>query len=170
MRLGVCGSAVDYNRSFRIFRLCSDGGDSKCMVRLAMYYLSIDKGVALRLLARAAHLGDDEAIMNLGVIYARGDGVKKDLRMSRLLYGIASFHGNMLSKYSLGVMLVTGEGGARCLLLGCSLIRSARNNGHPFAWRYMEENPCAQYGNGELLFGYIVWYISAFFKSLMVRL
>ena len=60
-----------------------------------------------RLAERRAHAG---AAHNLGILYAQGKGVPKDARLARELFELAISLGGDDAMYSLGLLLLRGEG------------------------------------------------------------
>ncbi len=54
--------------------------------------------------------GDAEATSNLGVMYAKGNGVKKDVAESIRLYRLAAAKGDAGAQYNLGWVYSQGDG------------------------------------------------------------
>jgi len=68
---------------------------------------------AAGLLADAAKLGNRQAQYRLGLLYARGAGVTKDLLQARILLEKAALQGHPKAQFYLGQMYLFGDGGAK---------------------------------------------------------
>lgn len=69
-----------------------------------------DYAAARKAWAALAKQGDAEAQYNLGVMYANGDGGRKDLPAALKWFRVAATAGNAQAQYNLGVMYANGEG------------------------------------------------------------
>jgi len=72
-----------------------------------------DTATAARLFERAAAQGNRRARYQLGLLYARGDGVEKDLNKARELFRQAAMQGHPKAQFYLGQMYAFGDGGVR---------------------------------------------------------
>ena len=65
---------------------------------------------ALRLTRPLADQGDDFAQYNLGIMYARGQGVAQSLAEAFKWFRLSANQGNASAQYNLGVMFAEGNG------------------------------------------------------------
>ncbi|VAX12228.1 hypothetical protein MNBD_GAMMA24-1397 [hydrothermal vent metagenome] len=103
----------DFYRAERIWLPLAQDGNSKAEFFLGMLYESAsnDRYKALYWYRRAAEQGDREAQHNLGLAYARGLGVKKNISKAIKWWRAASMKGNTDSQYNLGIIYATGGDG-----------------------------------------------------------
>ncbi|NOZ37380.1 MAG: sel1 repeat family protein [Gammaproteobacteria bacterium] len=103
----------DFYRAERIWLPLAHNGNSKAEFFLGMLYESAsnDRYKALYWYRRAAEQGDREAQHNLGLAYARGLGVKKNIPKAIKWWRAASMKGNTDSQYNLGIIYATGGDG-----------------------------------------------------------
>ena len=72
-----------------------------------------DAARAAKLLKRAAALGNRRAQYQLGLLYARGDGVERNLPEARALLRRAALQGHPKAQFYLGQMYAFGDGGEK---------------------------------------------------------
>jgi uncharacterized protein len=73
-------------------------------------YKSADYATALREWTPLAEQGDSSAQYNLGVMYAKGQGVLQDYKPALLWFALAAQQGNISAQYDLGHMYEEGRG------------------------------------------------------------
>ena len=155
--LKVCQSCeykIGLREACPLCRLPSDGTDveqlarlrrhvendvSEAIAHLAQRYMEGDYasiGVpksakkAAKLYKRAVELGNTMAMVGLGRLYERGDGVKMDQKKARQLYQLAADRGNVNGQFNLGSSLrVAGDETA-----AMSYFTLAANRGFIKAW------------------------------------
>ena len=64
---------------------------------------------AAKLYKRAAELGSMEAMVSLGIMYSRGDGVKLDKKKAEELFRTAADRGDAFAQINLGILLLSEE-------------------------------------------------------------
>jgi len=103
----------DFYRAERIWLPLARGGNSKAQFFLGVLYesASSDRNKATHWYQRAAEQGYGDAQHNLGLVYARGLGVKKDIPRAIKWWRSASLKGNSDSQYNLGIIYATGAKG-----------------------------------------------------------
>ncbi len=103
----------DFYLAERIWLPLAQDNNSKAQFFLGMLYESASNDLykALYWYRRAAELGDREAQHNLGLAYARGLGVKKNIPEAVKWWRAASMQGNTDSQYNLGIIYATGGDG-----------------------------------------------------------
>ena len=87
----------------------AQGGLGVWYLRGELSPLPVNNKEARRLLRLAAVQGDVEAFGNLGVVFANGDGVPRDLNEACRLYRKANTLGNELAKDELRVLAHVGH-------------------------------------------------------------
>ena len=78
---------------------------------------------------KAAEQGDAKAQYNLGVCYANGDGVQKDLTQAVFWYRKAAEQGHAEAQYNLGVCYYNGDGVQKDLAQAVFWLRKAADQG-----------------------------------------
>lgn len=73
-------------------------------------YRSGDYETALRELSSSAEKGDPQGLYNLGVAYAEGKAVPRDMTKAIDLYGRAAARGSVFAAYNLGQLYRKGDG------------------------------------------------------------
>ncbi|HEB55343.1 MAG TPA: sel1 repeat family protein [Gammaproteobacteria bacterium] len=137
----------DFYRAERIWLPLAQDDNSKAQFFLGMLYESASNDLykALYWYRRAAELGDREAQHNLGLAYARGLGVKKNIPEAVKWWRAASMKGNTDSQYNLGIIYATGgDGVSRNFKEAKRWWLLAAANGDPLA----QYNLGAMYANG----------------------
>jgi TPR repeat protein len=76
----------------------------------AAAYSRGDYATALRLLRPLANQGDASAQYNLGLMYAKGDGVPQNYAEALKWFGLAADQGDADAQYNLGTMYTNGRG------------------------------------------------------------
>lgn len=132
----ACGAERDPNSATQLYRASAEEGFAPAMFWIGMRELS-EPGVtgqtAEYWLGRAANLGYVDAITNLGVLYGRGEGVRQNAAAARAQYRRAAEAGSAAGAFSLGVMLITGDGGPQSPLDGAALLELSDAAGYPLA-------------------------------------
>ena len=103
-----------------------------------------DYATALRELQPLAEQGNDSAQFFLGVSYANGYGVPKNLEMALHWYRLSSDQGNWLAQNDLGVMYQNGDGVLQDYEEAARLYRLGANKGYMVA----QSNLAAMYYKG----------------------
>ncbi len=103
----------DFYRAERIWLPLAQGGNSKAQFFLGVLYESAsnDRNKATHWYQRAAEQGYSDAQHNLGLVYARGLGVKKNIPKAIKWWRSAGLKGNSDSQYNLGIIYATGAKG-----------------------------------------------------------
>jgi TPR repeat protein len=99
-----------------------------------------DIASARRLLDAAAKAGDPEAQVNLGYLYARGQGVPPDQKEARNLWRQSAELGHFNAMYNLGISYLQGHGAAIDEAEGTRWMRRAAENGQATAQTWMRQN------------------------------
>jgi TPR repeat protein len=82
----------------------------------------------------AAEGGSAQAQFSVGVLYASGDGVQRDLAQAVHWYRCAAEQGDAAAQNNLGVLYATGQGVAQDEDEALSWYRKAAAQGHALAW------------------------------------
>ena len=85
-------------------------GASKSFERGLDAFRSGQLNVAIVEWSAAAMKGNKDALFNLGLLYANGDGVKQDWMKAKKLFTEAGKSGSELAMFSLAIMYFNGEG------------------------------------------------------------
>ncbi len=103
----------DFYRAERIWLPLARNGHRKAQFFLGVLYdsASNDRYKAVHWYLRAAERGDSDAQHNLGLAYARGLGVKKNIPEAIKWGRSAGLKGNSDSQYNLGIIYATGAKG-----------------------------------------------------------
>ena len=103
----------DFYRAERIWLPLARNGHRKAQFFLGVLYdsASNDRYKAVHWYLRAAERGDSDAQHNLGLAYARGQGVKKSIPEAIKWWRSAGLKGNSDSQYNLGIIYATGAKG-----------------------------------------------------------
>ncbi|MBU0514745.1 MAG: sel1 repeat family protein [Proteobacteria bacterium] len=86
---------------------------------------------AARIFARLARQGDARAQHNLGAMYARGLGLRRDYGQARQWYERAAAQGHSLAMNNLGTMYLRGQGVTRDLGRAARWYRRSAERGYP---------------------------------------
>ena len=89
----------------------------------------MDKAQALVWLRKSAAQGDSAAQLELGVMYATGDGVKQDDKMAVALFQKAATQGKATAQYNLGLMYAKGDGVKKDYAQAIAWFRKAAEQG-----------------------------------------
>jgi len=105
----------DFYRAERILLPLAQGGYRKAQFMLGVLYESAsnDRYKAVHWYLRAAEQGDANAQHSIGLAYARGLGVKKNVPKAIKWWQAAGFKGNSDSQYNLGIIYATGSKGVK---------------------------------------------------------
>lgn len=103
----------DFYRAERIWLPAARNGYVRAQFFLGVLYESAsnDRYKAIHWYLRAAEQGDRDAQHNLGLAYARGLGVKKNVPKAIKWWRAAGLKGNSDSQYNLGIIYATGASG-----------------------------------------------------------
>lgn len=82
---------------------------------------------------KAAEHGNASAQVNLGALYAEGQGVARDYQEALLWYHQAAQHGDAVACFNLGVMYTQGQGVGRDFQEALKWYRQAADQGHALA-------------------------------------
>ncbi len=96
-------------------------------------------------LLKRVEAGDMEALVDLGEVYARGDGLPKDSAKAADLFRKAAEKGIARAQFRLGQMYTGGEGVPRDTVRAAGLIKQSAANGYAEA----EAALAAMYARGE---------------------
>lgn len=118
----------------------------------------------LRMITRAAELGDPFGHQWMGYLQREGEGVPRDPMRARDHYTIAALMGDAVAQVEAGLMAETGEGGPVNLVLALDLYMRAVAQGDPYGGmgvaRIMQDNP-GVFGDAVLGLAYCLWAIDA---------
>lgn len=103
----------DYYQAERYLLPLAEGGYKDAQFILGMLYdaASNDRHKAVVWYIKAAQKGHSEAQHNLGMAYARGNGIKGDIKQALKWWQAAAEQGNSDSQYNLGIIYATGVPG-----------------------------------------------------------
>jgi TPR repeat protein len=102
------------------------------------YDLAIERGdyaTAMRELRPLAEQGLAAAQFNLGLLYAKGQGVPKDDAQARQWYEKAAAQGHADAQVNLGILLVYGRGVTQDYKIAAYWLRLSANQGNDLAQR-----------------------------------
>ena len=105
-------------------------------------YMAGDYALVGRLLRSLAEQGDAKAQLELGSMYAKGQGVPVDTQEAMKWYHKAAEQGHVLAQYNLADIYLNGRGVPRNTQEGMKWIRKAAGQGFPLAqlslgWLYL---------------------------------
>ncbi|MEN9725900.1 MAG: hypothetical protein RL434_266 [Pseudomonadota bacterium] len=98
-----------------------------------------DLPVAVPLLTSLAEDGNTEAMVRLGALYQKGEGVTRDATQAAALYTRAAAAGNAQAQFSLGNMYLLGEGVPQDDDWAFTYYRQAAAQGHALAGKNVSE-------------------------------
>jgi len=107
-----------------------------------------DYETALKIWRSLADQGHDFAQYNLGVMYANGEGVERDVQEAARLYHLAAGQGYADAQYNLALMYSNGDGVEQDVKEAARLYRLAANQGDASA----QHNLAVMYSIGEGVF------------------
>ena len=126
--------------ALRAMQHAADAGSSEGMHQLALIQATGVPGVprndakAAELFEKAAKAGHRRAQLNIGILYARGQGVARDLVQARAWLEKAAAGGDAYALYALGRAMEDGYGPAQPdFTRAADLYRQAAEKGHPLA-------------------------------------
>lgn len=93
-------------------------------------YKNRDFATALRIWEDEAYQQNDQALTNLGLMYLKGEGVKKELQKAKIYFEKGAALGNISAIYNLGLMYYSGIGMAENLEEGAKYLLQAAQAGH----------------------------------------
>lgn len=133
-----------YNMAFEAAMKGALGGDAYGIVILGILDESSGEGAqperAVNLFKCAAVGGNMHALCNLGLRYAKGDGIEQDESKAIRLFERSAFQGNSFAQNNLGYMYLTGKGVEADPKKGLYWLYQAANHGYEAAvntiWRY----------------------------------
>lgn len=89
----------------------SDLGNAEAQMWLGtVYYANQSYLKAVNLFEKSSKQGNFQALFNLGRMYDRGLGVKKDLATAKKLYLLSAKGGNADAQHNVGIMYLLGDG------------------------------------------------------------
>ena len=94
-----------------------------------------DYAIALREWQPLAEQGQAAAQYNLGLLYANGQGVRKDDVQARQWYEKAAVQGHAEAQVNLGILLVYARGGQQDYKMAVYYLRLSANQGNDLAQR-----------------------------------
>jgi TPR repeat protein len=103
----------EYYQAERYLLPLAKNGFKEAQFILGMLYdsASNDRHKALNWYTHAAQNGHSDAQHNLGLAYARGQGIKGDIKLALKWWHAAAEQGNSDSQYNLGIIYATGATG-----------------------------------------------------------
>lgn len=126
--------------ALRAMQHAADAGSSEGMHQLALVQATGVPGMprndakAAELFEKAAKAGHRRAQLNIGILYARGQGVARDLVQARAWLEKAAAGGDAYALYALGRAMEDGHGPAQPdFTRAADLYRQAAEKGHPLA-------------------------------------
>ena len=136
-------------------RARAEGGDAEAMVDLGQWYYFGQKGLAkdhkqaAGWYQRGHDLGQATCTSNLGVHYARGEGVEQDAVYAVHLYSIAAARGSEHGCYNLARCLAEGHLGLRenareatrwCRAMESATVRDSSDGARDHAAEWLREH------------------------------
>lgn len=149
-----CMAEIDFQviptnavRAIDLFKRSAELGYPQAQATIGALYLQglpgllqKDSREGITLLSKAVNAKSLTARFNLGMAYYNGDGVPKDALKASQWLKLAVRQNFSEAKYSLGLLLIEGEGGInKNTTEGLSLLREAVSQGHQLAAVYLNK-------------------------------
>ena len=138
---------TNVKRALKLFKRSADLGYPQAQATIGTLYLKglpgllkrdIKEGISL--LSKAVVAKSLTARFNLGMAYYNGDGVPRDALKASQWLKLAVMQNFSEAKYSLGLLLIEGEGGiAKNTNEGLKLLREAASQDHQLAKEYLKK-------------------------------
>lgn len=132
-----------YNMAFEAAIKGALGGDSDGMVMLGVLKNTGQEKhpeLSVKLFKRAAVGGNMHALCNLGLCYAKGEGISQDETKAIRLFERAALQGNTFAQNNVGYMYLNGKGTDKDIEKGLYWLYKAANHGYYAAvniiWKY----------------------------------
>jgi len=134
-------------RALGLFKRSAESGYPQAQATIGALYLKglpglleKDTKTGISMLSKAVIAKSLTARFNLGMAYYNGDGVPKDAVKASQWLKLAARQNFSEAKYSLGLLLIDGEGGIRKNTNeGLSLLRQAADQNHQLAREYLRK-------------------------------
>lgn len=134
-------------RALGLFKRSAEAGYPQAQATIGALYLKGLPGLlekdtkqGISMLSKAVIAKSLTARFNLGMAYFNGDGVPKDAVKASQWLKLAARQNFSEAKYSLGLLLIDGEGGIRKNTTeGLSLLRQAAGQNHQLARAYLQK-------------------------------
>ena len=134
-------------RALGLFKRSAEQGYPQAQATIGTLYLKGLPGLlkkdtkeGISLLSKAVTAKSLTARFNLGMAYYNGDGVEKNLLKASQWLRLAVRQNFPEAKYSLGLLLLDGEGGiSKSTTEGLRLLREAADEGHVMAREYLSK-------------------------------
>mgnify|MGYP003979202457 FL=1 len=134
-------------RALGLFKRSAESGYPQAQATIGALYLKGLPGLlekdtkqGISMLSKAVIAKSLTARFNLGMAYYNGDGVPKDVVKASQWLKLAARQNFSEAKYSLGLLLIDGEGGIRKNTTeGLSLLRQAADQNHQLAREYLRK-------------------------------
>lgn len=107
-----CGVTYSYDKVHHYMQIAAEGGNKEAMTALGNFRYRSDKySEALKWYSKAEELGDCEAMLNIGNMYALGKGVPQDNEKAVEWWEKAAENDNVNAQATLGRCYLFGNGG-----------------------------------------------------------
>jgi len=118
---------------------CAQGVNAATLEEAAAAQAPGDLPVAIPMLSSLAESGNAEAMVRLGALYQKGEGVSRDATQAAALYTRAAAAGNAEAQFNLGNMYLLGEGVPQDDDWAFTYYRQAAAQGHELAGKNVSE-------------------------------
>lgn len=118
---------------------CAQGVNAATLEEAAAAQARGDLPVAIPMLTSLAESGNAEAMVRLGSLYQKGEGVSRDATQAAALYTRAAAAGNAEAQFNLGNMYLLGEGVPQDDDWAFTYYRQAAAQGHELAGKNVSE-------------------------------
>lgn len=118
---------------------CAHGVNAATLEEAAAAQARGDLPVAIPMLTSLAEGGNAEAMVRLGSLYQKGEGVSRDATQAAALYTRAAAAGNAEAQFNLGNMYLLGEGVPQDDDWAFTYYRQAAAQGHELAGKNVSE-------------------------------
>ena len=124
----------DLEKAKTLYRMAAENGDVDARVSLGVLAAKIgDHDLAIQQFTKAAENDDPRAMIRLGLMHSRGDGVEKDFPKAASYFEKAANLNDADGQYHLGFMYLVGRGVTRDLKKTRQYYTQAANQGHILA-------------------------------------
>jgi TPR repeat protein len=132
-------------KAFEHLKRASDAGHTVSMTNLGAFYMDGTKGVAKdfamahSLYIKAARMGNNAAVYNLGQMHERGDGVQQSWKEAINLFNMAASKGYAPAQFALGIIFAKGEVVKQNFKLAKGVWSAAASQGFPAAVQALKQ-------------------------------
>lgn len=150
---GECGTARDMDTAVAWYTKAADAGHGKSCFQLGKLYEDGTDGLARNppLAARWYRRGAEDlhhapCTNSLGLCFARGFGVSRDMVQARALYAKAAHAGDVHGQVNYAACLLRGIGGPADAAAAADMLQRAADQGHVRSW--VQLGNCYMQGQG----------------------